>query len=271
MPWRASFVAWSLGSVLATAIAAQTLEETVVVEQRADIPARNRVRPLLVESTVTVRGPLGMRDLCRVLSRACGDALNFQFQSKEKKADDVPPLEVDLQRATPLQVLALLRDQLDLQAVWRAGSVALMPRAEVKEATWLQIYDVRAETMPLRSFPAPRLFLRAPGDDAAAAVEDEEPKTTASGFTAEQLVELVREHAARGAWQGSDVSITAQGGILMVRQTERGHRSVREVLAALGIAAAAPPIRPRARPAATPRNPGAGLREPRRVDRAPRR
>ncbi|HLU37827.1 MAG TPA: hypothetical protein VK081_00485 [Planctomycetota bacterium] len=255
---------------------AQAIEDVVVVERREDIAARNAARDLLGATTITVRGPLTVRDLGRVLAQACGGRLNFVFVGRVTKAADVPPLEIDLVRATPMQVLALVRDHWKLQPVWRAGMVCLVPEDEVEEATWLQVYDVRAETMPLRDFPGPVLRLPAPGEETDVTTGEEEPRTTVSGFTADQLVALVREHATDANWEGDRVSISAQGGILAVRQTERGHRAVRRALAALGIAAAAPgrvrtPQRPdgRERTPARPA-PGADRGRPQKDRGAPR-
>src|SRR5690606_18337908 len=130
---------------------AQAIDDVVVVERREDIAARNAARDLLGATPITVR------DLGRVLAQACGGRLNFVFVGRVTKAADVPPLEIDLVRATPMQVLALVRDHWKLQPVWRAGMVCLVPEDEVEEATWLQVYDVRAETMHLRDFPGPVL------------------------------------------------------------------------------------------------------------------
>lgn len=235
--------------LVATSLAAQRLHEVVVVEQRDDIAARDRAGALLTETKLPLRGSLAIDQVCRLLQSACADKLNFRFMSKTKKVPDVAPLEVDLEQTTPLQVLALVQTQLELQPTWRAGLIALVPKDEVKPATWLEIYDVRAETMAVSDFPGPELTLRAPGDEPRTSATEEESKTTVSGFNADQLVELVRAHAPGGTWDGDGVSLSAQGGILLVRQTESGHRQVREVLAGLGVAAALPAAK-QAKPAA---------------------
>lgn len=222
---------------------AQRLDEVVVVEHRQDIDARDRIAPVLRASALTVRARLGIRDVCRLLSRACGDGVTFIVTAADPAAADSPPLELDLARTTPLQVLALIRDLSDFQAVWRAGCICLVPKSEVKEATWLEMHDVRAATLPLRDFPGPELTLPAAGEQRLPDPEPE-PHTTTSGFDASQLAALVREHAARGTWESDDVSVDAQRGILLVRQTERGHREVKQLLRQLGVPVPAVRARP---------------------------
>lgn len=236
-------VLFSVVAVLSAggALLAQSVHEVVVVEQRGDIPARDKIAPLLRANTMTLRSKLSIQGLCKVLATACADKVTFTFAAKTTKADAIEALDLDLVRTTPLQVLGLVRELRDLQAVWRAGCVFLVPKAEVKEAMWLEMYDVRAEVMPLRDFPGPDLTLTTPGQERRESDPEPEAHTTTSGFGGEQLATLLREHAARGTWDDTGASIVEQRGILLVRQTERGHREVRQVLVAFGIPARATP------------------------------
>ena len=135
--------------------------------------------------------------------------------------------------------MAVISTQTEIRYVYRAGVVFIKPKDEVKEFSYLQLYDVRAATMKMPVFRAPKLGLNL-GEEGGNFDEPEESDTTTSGFDADKLIDLIRTMVLPESWDSEQASIAQMNGILMVRQTESGQRKVREMLVKLG---AVPPIR----------------------------
>ena len=118
-----------------------------------------------------------------------------------------------------------------------AVAVSLASRAgmEVRPGAYLEMYDLRAATMPLRSSPGPRLVLRVPGEDALFLSPSDESVTTPSGFTSEWLQDFLRRHVTPEQWGENGISLRDMRGVLVVRHTPQGQREVRDVLRRLGV------------------------------------
>lgn len=212
-----------------------SVDDILPVEKRSDAAGRNRVAALLARTRLDFQvAEATPRELCRHLSALTGDRVNFLHPNRPDAAP-VPPIDLQLRATNLLSVLAALQMVSGLQFVYRDGVVFLVPRADFKPMTFLQVVDLRGATAPLRSFPGPKLGLQGPGGESGVLFPpEEESGTTVSGFTAEGLERLIRENVTPEAW-GDVASLTSHGGLFTIRHTEAGHRAVRRLLDELGV------------------------------------
>lgn len=241
----------ALCGVLAASAAAQS-KDVLALERREDRRERDRLlrrlcRLRLAEVSLEDATP---RELARYLARAAGGSTSFVVATER----ELPRVTLRLRRVTMAQLLAVLQDVAGVRFSFFAGVVKIVHPQELRELTSLRVYDLRAAVAPVPSRRPPRLGLGREEVDAGA--EEETEATTVSGLTLDRIADLVRSHAAPDSWDRSGISLTATNGLLLVRQTESGHRAVARVLAALGAIS-----RPRPRTASHDRRrPGARRR-----------
>jgi hypothetical protein len=224
--------------------------DLLVIERKTDL----RGRDLLLRRIKQVRITLSFHDasaeeIAQYLTVAAGKGITFIVFSRTLKPSELPKLTLTLKGLSLANAMAVISTQTGLRYVYRSGVVFIRPKDEVKEFTYLQLYDVRAATMKMPNFRAPKLGLSL-GEEGGNLEEPEESDTTVSGFDSEKLMDLVRTMVLPESWDSEGTSIAEMNGILMVRQTESGQRRVRELLVKLG---AVPPIhyivrRPRYQP-----------------------
>jgi hypothetical protein len=173
------------------------------------------------------------REVCRLFAARTGDKLSFSLAAR---ADDMADrtVSLELQRASLWTAMSVVQQQLGLRFVYRSGVVFLVPPDGIKPLTYVRVYDLRPQTAPLRNFPGPRLELPGDGDDRPMFPEEEEPTTTVSGFTADGIEALMREHVRPEAWDDT-ASLTNSNGLFVIRQTPQGHREVVALLIELGL------------------------------------
>lgn len=214
--------------------------DLLVIERKADRTGRDLLLRKLAKVRVTLSfHEASAEDVAQYLTAAAGKGIAFIVSSKSVKSSELPKLTLTLKGISLTNAMAVISTQTGIRYVYRAGAVFMKPKDEVKEFSYLQLYDVRAATMKMPNFRAPKLGLNL-GEEGGNLEEPEESDTTTSGFDADKLIDLVRTMVLPESWDSEQASIAQMNGLLMVRQTESGHRKVRELLVKLG---AVPPIR----------------------------
>lgn len=219
--------------LLCSALLAQ--DDVLPVEKRSDLGARNRLAVALadirLDFTVNEVTP---KALCRYLSSVTGDEVNFLFLDRDGAAADIEPISLRLKSATVLQAMRAVQTVTGLRFVYRSGVVFLMPKDNVKPLTHLVMYDLRGPTRLIRNFPGPKIGLNF-GEEQFLFPEEEEPTTTVSGFTAENVEEMLRAHVTPEAWDSDGVSMSNADGLFLIRHTLEGHRQIRDILVRMGV------------------------------------
>lgn len=218
---------------LAVSIPAQA-DEILVLQKGKD----RRARDLLFQKLHSIRVDVHFeaataQQLAEYLTVASGDIVNFAVFTRE----DIEPLTLRLKRTRLTTVMDIAARFGGLRFAYRNGIVVIQHPDEVREFTSLRRYDVRSATTPIPSYPGPELRLKAPGDEDLLVEEDDGEGASISGFTADRLVDLIRTQVLPESWDGDDIEVTQYRGVLFVRQTDRGHRKVEELMVALGVIA----------------------------------
>ncbi|MHC4515460.1 MAG: hypothetical protein ACYTGW_08615 [Planctomycetota bacterium] len=223
-----------------TTLAAQD-GDLLVIERKADRAGRDLLLRKLKKVRVTLSfNEASAEEVAQYLSLAAGKGITFIVSSRTVRSSELPPLTLALKKLSLANAMAVISTQTELRYVYRSGVVFIKPKDEVKEFTYLQLYDVRAATMKMPNFRAPKLGLNLGEEGGNFEDEDEDSGTTTSGFDDDKLVDLIRTFVLPESWDSEQASISTMRGVLMVRQTESGHRKVRKLLVKLG---AVPPIR----------------------------
>ena len=239
--------------VLVAAVPAQA-DEVLAIQRGQDRRGRDALYTHLHAIRVDVNfSEAPAADLAKFLAAVSGNTTNFVVWGK----DDIDPVTLRLKRTRVTTVMRIAQRFGKLRFVYRGGVVLMQPAAEVKELTMLRVYDVRAGTTPIPSYPGPRLGLRRSGEEQDFEEGEEESNVTASGFDIDKLSDLLRSNIDPESWDKDNVSLVALKGVLWVRQTERGHRKVLQLLRQLGVVSTprriAPPAGARRARAAGPR------------------
>ena len=207
-------------------------DDLLVVEKRNDLAARNRLLGRLQKIIVTVNfEDATAKDVVRYLQAASGNTVNFIVSTRTTKADDLPKLTLRLKSVSLANVMSVIEQQTGLRFTYSSSLVFLKPKDEVKEFAYLRIYDVRAAVMPVPNFKGPKLGLRPPGEEEAVE-EEEEPKPIL--FDSDKIIDLIRTNVVTDSWDKEGISIDAMRGVLLVRQTVKGHKHVHDLLVKLG-------------------------------------
>lgn len=217
-------------ALLSSMVPAQA-DEVLALRRGEDRQARDRLYQKLHSFRVDVHlEDASVKDLAEFLATASGNVTNFAAWTK----GDIEPITLRLKRTRLTTVMDIAQRFGGVRFVFSNGVVLIQLPDEVKEYTSLRTYSVAAATMHIPSFPGPDLRL-SNGEEDLALDDDTDTENTASGFTADKLVDLIRTHVLPESWDENGVSITQFRGVLHVRQTEKGHRKVVELLRALGV------------------------------------
>lgn len=209
-------------------------ETVLLVERKQDRRDRTRVEARLRSIRVDFSGEdLPVREFARWLGVVTGEGIDFMVAA-DGGDDELPTITLQLEKVRLDNLLRVVADVTGLGYVYRNGVVMIKPKEQIKEMTELRLYDVRAMVAPITDFPAPELLGLRPSGYEPPEREFESSERTLSGFGTEDLAELVRNNVSLGNWDSEGVSLTASNGILIIRQTERGHAQVSEVLRVLG-------------------------------------
>ncbi len=243
--------ALALSVLLAPWVSAQAAE-VLALQKGQDRAARNALYQKLYKSRVRVNlEKASLKDLAEFLMAATGHETNFVVWTKA----DVEPITIELKRARVSSLMGIVRDSYDVRFVFRKGVVLIQHADEVKEYTYLKTYNMRAATTPIKSFPGPELTLNT-GEQEDLAGDDDDEGASASGLTADKVIDLIRTHVLPDSWDVDGISVTQWNGVLRVRQTELGHEKVAKLLVALGVVPSPIRIQPKkaraARAARTP-------------------
>lgn len=224
----------ALLALCCSAVPAQ--DDILAMEKREDQPARDQLVQLLKRTrTDFTTASMTPRDCCRLLTTLCGDKVNFLFMATGDAAA-TPAFELELKSASLWTVMAAVQRVTGLRFAYRDGVVCMLGKDQLQPLTYLQVYDLRGQVTPLRSFPGPRLgLLGAEEGDKVLYPPAEDSGTTVSGFTAESLEELIRAQVTPELWASDKVSLSNTRGLFVIRQTPAGHQQVRQLLVELGV------------------------------------
>jgi hypothetical protein len=236
---------WSL-VLLATSLPAQ-VEQLLFIERPEDRAERNQVERALARlKTNAVFEEATPKDLVQLLNTVLAGSeakTMFVLLPKVTARGEVEPLTLNLRNLSILNILAVVQRLSPLRFVYRSGVVLVTLKDDVKELTFLQLYDVRAGTFKLRDFPGPRIGITL-GEDPPVEEEPDDAGRTPSGFDNEGIERLIREQVEPRSWDSPDGgSIASSNGILVVRQTERAHLQIQKLLRTLGIPAGSRQVR----------------------------
>jgi hypothetical protein len=207
----------------------------LIVERREDLPARNRLMRSLSRIRVDIRAEnLDPAGLCRYLTSATGDEVNFIVRPNDLDSDELAPISLVIDRIGLPNLLGVVQGVSDMRFVYRDGMVLLTHKDGVRPLVYVEMYDLRSATMALRNSPGPKLGLSVPGEDVLFAPA-EEAATTPSGFTSDGLEDFLREHVTPDDWGVNGVSLSHARGVFFIRHTLQGQRRVQEALSRLGV------------------------------------
>lgn len=226
----------TLAPLLALALVAPSAlgDHVVLTERLEDLRGRNRVEKKLATTTVDFKADeWTIGEVVEWLRIVSGEGVNYVVLVPD--VDEVPLITLNLTKVRVASVLGVVSDVTSLAFVYRAGVVMVKPQADVKEETFLRLYDVRAAVQPLTNFPAPEIGNLRPSGYEPDEPEVEESTGTLSGFDTDQLAEMVRNNVLPDTWDTEGRSVQATNGVLIVRQTAGGHLAVQRVLAQLGV------------------------------------
>lgn len=226
-----SLAPWLALALLAPGALAEHVLRTERVE---DLRGRNRIEKKLAATEVDFTADaMTIREVVDWLRIASGEGVNYVVLVPD--VEEVPRVTLALSDVRLTAVLGLVEELTGLAFVYRAGVIMVKPEADVKEQTYLRLYDVRAAVQPLTNFPAPEIGNLRPSGYEPDEPEVEESTGTLSGFDTDQLAELVRNNVLPDTWDTEGRSVQATNGVLIVRQTAGGHAAVQRVLAQLGV------------------------------------
>lgn len=211
-------------------------DEVLAVEKREDQKGRDAVMRLLKATrTNFVAEAMTPKDCCRALSTLAGDKVNFLFAAKGEAAA-APAFDVLLKSASLWSVMSAVQQLTGLRFVYRDGVVFLLGKDQLRPLTYLQVYDLRGQVTPLRSFPGPKLgLLGAEEGDQVLYPPEEESGTTVSGYTAEGIEEIIKTTVTPELWGGDSISLSNTNGLLLIRHTAAGQQQIRELFYELGL------------------------------------
>jgi len=225
--------AFAVGLLMAPTTAQN--DELLVVEKRQDLAARTRMLAHLRKIYVTVNfQDMTAREIARYIQDASGKSINVIVSGKTVKPDDMPKVTLALKKISLANLMSAIEGQTGLRFTFSNGMIFLKPKDEVKAFAYLQMYDVRAAVFAATVFIPPKLGLRPPDEEGGfvGGVEDD-PKPI-NGYDIDRLIDLIKTHAVSDTWDTEGIAIDGLGGVLLVRQTVRGHRMTRELLEKLG-------------------------------------
>lgn len=209
-------------------------DDVLGVERLEDLRGRDAAaRMLKAVRAGFVFEEIAPRDLCRLFATLTGDKLSFSPANKAVAEGEA--ITLDLRHASLWTAMFVVQGQTGLRFVYRGGVVFLVPKEDFAPLTYLAIYDLRAQTTRLRSFPGPELRLPGSDDERPLFPEPEETEATVSGFTADGIETLLRENVTPEAWGEGGVKLTNDNGLFLVRHTPQGQREVRALLVELGL------------------------------------
>ncbi len=176
----------------------------------------------------------GADELVNLLNMAGGKHIVFMQWGGESSAEETDLFDLKLANARLLDVLGIITKASELRFVYGDGIIWLKHKSLVVEETYLKVYDIRLAVTKMRSFPGPRMGLRSSSDEDEP--EEEDTTQTFSGLDQELIEQLIRRHVLPDTWDvEKGPSLSVANGLLIIRQSYRGHREVRKLLRILGV------------------------------------
>lgn len=226
------FVPLLVSLIVVATVRAQ--DDVLAVERRTDkrghaicVQQLHKVRVSLVAEELTPK------ELCRYLSTATGNELSFHCSTADSEA--APALSCNLRGTTLWSLMSIAQIETGLRFVYRFGVVFLVQPDAIKPLTELKIYDLRAATAPLTSFPGPDLGLGLSRGERPLFPEPVVTDQTISGFTADGVEQLLRESIRPDSWDLDGVTLSNNNGLFLIRQTPQAHDEIELLLVKLGV------------------------------------
>ncbi len=140
------------------------------------------------------------------------------------------PVTLDLREISLLSAMEILAEQGQWRFLYKHSAFFLTTPENAKPLVSLRLYEIGDLLFEVRDFPAPEDFgLLLPSGQARR--EPEPPAVrTASGFKADQIVEILKKSIVPESWTEEGTSAEVFGTLLLVRQTPQGQRAVRSFL-----------------------------------------
>ena len=222
-----------LAGLLAAVLPAQR-ESLLIVERKQDLAERNRLEAKLGKVKLDVKlREATPKIVADYLNRVVGDVTMFVVRSHDGDRGEWAQVDLDLRGRNLRQALSIMQRLGPMRFVFRSGVVLIVHKDDVKELGILRVYDVRMAVAKIRNFRAPRIGLGF-NSETEQEEEVEESDNTLSGLTLDKIEELIRTLILPESW-GEKASMSAQGGLLFVVQSVRGHEKIRGLLSQIGI------------------------------------
>ena len=206
--------------------------ELLIVERAKDARQRDSVLRRIWNTRLRLQAKkASARELLVSFNIAAHKKVGFALWPRAD--EDFEPITLELKRAKLLDAMSIIQRTTPYRWVYGHGVIWLKHESQVKEETYVRIYDVRQAITRIRSFPGPRMGLGLNPDFEMR--EPEESEATLSGLDIDRIQELIQRHVDPESWDKENVSLDAGRGVLIIRQTLRGHRQLRRFLRRIGV------------------------------------
>ncbi|MGH7149760.1 MAG: hypothetical protein ACREIU_03625 [Planctomycetota bacterium] len=140
---------------------------------------------------------------------------------------------LELREVRLLSAMEILAERGNFRFLYRHSVFFLTTPENAKPRLGLRLYEIGDLLFEVRDFPAPESFgLLLPSGQTRPEPEPVRVRT-ASGFRAEQIVEILKKSVLPDSWAEEGRSAEVFGTLLVVRQTPQGQRAVRAFLRTL--------------------------------------
>lgn len=160
--------------------------------------------------------------------------LNFVIDPAVLEKEGDFAVRLKLREVSVGSVLKLMLLGREISAVWREGTVLLLPRSKAGGALTMKLYDVRSLLVKLQDFPGPVAELAGssskPMVSAVFVLQDPQE----GPVTESNLADLVKENTGGRSWEETDASISLSNGMLVVVQSAAVHKEVAQIMGLLG-------------------------------------
>ncbi len=189
-----------------------------------------------IESLRRKRVPLAFKDadLAIVASfLSAVSTLDFVVHPALRKAfaeGAARPVTLEMREASLLSAMEILAEQGNFRFLYRHSVFFLTTPENARPRVSLRLYEIGDLLFEVRDFPAPENFgLLLPSGQARPEPEPVQVRS-ASGFKADQIVEIMKKSIVPESWTEDGRSAEVFGTLLLVRQTPQGQRAVRAFL-----------------------------------------
>ena len=194
----------------------RTLDEALrrLAQRRADVDFRD----MALDQVVDFLSKVGRVNMM----------VSAAFQAKAQGA--LPVVTLKLSDVSLKQCAELVAKTTGAQLAFRDGVLQFTTPEDARGAPVLRIYSISDLTFRVRNFPGPDLQLHL-GD--AKYVQEEETEQESPLDNPQEVVDMIRKFTGEGTWDDAEVSISADGNKLVVRQYPEVLREISRLLLVL--------------------------------------